>query len=114
MDLTYDRSAILNGNELRRQAEERPPTFAEYNGATDAIPASPLDITSSNRKAGPMGMRALELMNNPEAMAATDRWMNLFNESNQGAEFNASMQARLNNEAETQVMNKIAAEEARG
>ena len=65
MDLSYDRSAILNGNELRRQAEERPPTFAEYNGATDAVPATSLDITSNNRKAGPMGMRALELMNNP-------------------------------------------------
>ena len=34
-----------------------------------------------------MGMRALELMNNPEAAAATDRWMNLFGTSNQGIEF---------------------------
>ena len=114
MDLSYDRSAIVNGNQLRRQAEERPPTFAEYNGATDAVPASPLDITSNNRKAGPMGMRALELMNNPEAAAATDRWMTLFGDSNQGAEFNASLQARLDSEAETQVMNEIAAQEARG
>ena len=114
MDLSYDRSAILNGNELRRQAEERPPTFAEYNGATDAVPATSLDITSNNRKAGPMGMRALELMNNPEAIAATDRWMSLFGQSNQGVEFNAARQAQLDAQAETQVMNRIAAEEARG
>ena len=55
MDLTYDRSTILNGNRLREQAEERPPTFAEYNGATDAVPASKLDVTSNNRMAGPAG-----------------------------------------------------------
>ena len=114
MDLTYDRSTILNGNRLREQAEERPPTFAEYNGATDAVPASKLDVTSNNRKAGPMGMRALELMNNPEAIAATDRWMSLFGQSNQGVEFNAARQAQLDAQAETQVMNRIAAEEARG
>ena len=66
MDLTYDRSTILNGNRLRRQAEERPPTFAEYNGATDAVPSSNLDVTSNTRMAGPAGLRALELMNNPD------------------------------------------------
>ena len=114
MDLSYDRSAILNGNELRRQAEERPPTFAEYNGATDAIPATKLDITSNDRKAGPMGMRALELMRNPEAAAATDRWMNLFGLSNQGIEFNAGRQAQLDQQAETQVMNEIAKSEVEG
>ena len=113
MDLTYDRSAILNGNELRRQAEERPPTFAEYNGATDAIPATSLDITS-NRKAGPVGMRALALMNDPEAMAATNNWMNMFGQSNQGAEFNMAKQQLMNQEAEVAVMDQIAAKEARG
>lgn len=114
MDLTYDRSAILNGNELRRQAEERPPTFAEYNGATDAIPATKLDITSNNRKAGPVGMRALQLMNDPEAMQATNNWMNMFGESNQGAEFNMHKQQLMNQEAEVAVMDKVAAQEARG
>ena len=88
MDLTYDRSTILNGNRIRRQAEERPPTFAEYNGATDAVPASNLDVKYTNRMAGPAGLRALELMNNPEAMQATNDWMGMFSQSNQGMEFN--------------------------
>ena len=113
MDLTYDRSAILNGNELRRQAEERPPTFAEYNGAVDAVPATKLDITSNNRKAGAVGMRALQLMNDPEAIQATENWMNMFNESNQGAEFNMHKQDVMNQEAEVEVLDEIADEEAR-
>ena len=88
MDLTYDRSTILNGNRLRRQAEERPPTFAEYNGATDAVPAAQLDVKYTNRMAGPGGLRAMELMSNPEAMQATQDWMGMFGQSNQGMEFN--------------------------
>ena len=114
MDLSYDRSAIGNGNQLRRQAEERPPTFAEYNGAVDVKPATKLDITSKDRKAGFVGMRALELMNNPEAMQAADDWNNLFEQSNQGAEFFATQQARLNNEAEVKVMDEVARREAKG
>ena len=113
MDLTYDRSAILNGNEIRRQAEERPPTFAEYNGAVDAVPSTKLDITSKDRKAGYVGMRALELMNNPEASKAAEDWNNLFEKSNQGAEFFATQQAQLDNEAEVSVMNEVARREAR-
>ena len=88
MDLTYDRSTILNGNRIRQQAEERPPTFAEYKGATDAVPASNLDVKYTNRMAGPEGLRAIELMSNPEAMQATQDWMGMFGQSNQGMEFN--------------------------
>ena len=88
MDLTYDRSTILNGNRLRRQAEERPPTFAEYNGATDAVPTSNLDVKYTNRMAGPEGLRAIELMSNPDAIQATNDWMDMFSQSNPGMEFN--------------------------
>ena len=87
MDLTYDRNSILNGNELRRQAEERPPTFAEYNGSVDAIPSTNLDRTANSRKAGQMGQRALELMTNPDAQRVTDAWMSSFSQSNPGVEF---------------------------
>ena len=114
MDLTYDRSTILNGNRLREQAEERPPTFAEYNGATDAVPASKLDVTSNNRMAGPVGMRALELMNNPEAAMATNNWMNMFGQSNEGMQFNQAKQQQADQFAETQVMNRIAEQEVQG
>ena len=113
MNLSYDRASILNGNEIRRQAEERPPTFAEYNGSVDAIPSTKLDITAKDRKAGYVGMRALELMNNPEASRAADDWNNLFEQSNQGAEFFATQQAQLDNQAEVKVMDEVARREAR-
>ena len=87
MDLTYDRNSILNGNELRRQAEERPPTFAEYNGSVDTFPSTQLDRTANSRKAGQMGQRALELMTNPEAQEVTNAWMSSFAQSNPGVEF---------------------------
>ena len=61
-----------------------------------------------------MGMRALQLMTDPEAIKATDNWMSMFGESNQGAEFNMHKQQLMNQEAEVQVMDEIAAKEARG
>ena len=114
MDLTYDRQAILNGNQLRRQAEEQPPTFAEYNGAVDAIPGQSLQLSSSNRKAAPVGKFAMDLMRNPELANAVNNWNGLFQESNQGAEFFATQQAQADEAADTAVMNEIAKREARG
>ena len=87
MNLTYDKASILQGNIIRRENEERPVTFAEVNGASDAQPSASLD-TSNQRMAGPVGARAMELMNNPVARDATESWMNKFGLSNQGGEFN--------------------------
>ena len=105
MNLEYDRASILQGNKLRRENEERPVTFAEYDGAVDPIAPADMDITN-RRMAGPVGARAMELMRNPEAIAATNNWMNMFSQSNPGAEFNATKQAQANAIAETAVMEK--------
>ena len=50
------------------------------------------------RKAGPGGFHAMQLMNNPEAAIATNKWMNEFGQSVPGAEFNAQkmQQAQAN------------------
>ena len=95
MKLTYNRADIVQGNRLRKEAEERPTTFAEYDGAVEPITPDNLD-RSASRKAGPVGARALQLMNDPEAIQATNNWMNLFGQSNEGAQFNQtkSQQAR--------------------
>ena len=103
MNLSYDRASLLQGNRLRRENEERPVTFAEYNGAVDAQPSTNLDV-SNQRMAGPVGARALELMTNPEAVAATDNWMGMFGQSNQGAEFNMTKQAMASEQAELAVL----------
>ena len=103
MNLSYDKASILQGNKLRMENEERPTTFAEYNGAVDAKPSLNLD-QSSQRMAGPVGARAMELMTNPVAQQATNNWMNLFNQSNPGADFNATKQAQANSQAEVAVL----------
>ena len=87
VNLTYNRSDIVQGNRLRQEAEERPTTFAEYDGAVDPITPDNMD-TSNQRMAGPIGARALQLMNDPVALQATNTWMELFGESNEGAAFN--------------------------
>ena len=113
MNLTYDRASLLQGNKIRKENEERPVTFAEYNGAVDAEPTQNLDQTQQ-RMAGPVGARAMQLMNDPVAQDATNNWMELFGQSNQGTEFNASKQAQATEAATTEVMTQIADKEARG
>ena len=94
MSIKYDPQTIIEGNRLRAQAEEQPSTFAEYNGAVDVIPpAGGMAVKNqSGRMAGQMGIRALELMNNPAARQQAEDFMNMFIQSNQGFEFN---QARM-------------------
>ena len=105
MNLEYDRASILQGNKLRRENEERPVTFAEYNGATEPIAPADMAITNQ-RMAGPVGARAMQLMRDPQAIQATDNWMNMFGQSNQGSQFNMAKQAQANAIAETAVMEK--------
>ena len=66
------------------------------------IESENLQQSSSTRKAGQVGQRALELMGNPVARQQTDNWMNQFGQSNEGAEFNRSKQA----EADEMAMNQ--------
>jgi len=87
MNLSYDRASLLQGNKIRRENEERPVTFAEVGGASDAQPSDSLDV-KNQRMAGPVGARALELINSPEARAATDTWYGRYSETNEGALFN--------------------------
>ena len=92
MSVTYSRQVLLEGNRLKQQAEERPTTFAEYNGSVEPQPTSDLALSSQTRMAGQQGAHALELMRNPNAAMQVSNWMDLFGQSNQGAEFN---QAKL-------------------
>ena len=88
MSISYDRQTLVEGNRIQKQAEERPSTFAEYNGASMSQPTNNLELSSQTRMAGEKGARALELMQNPNARLDVDNWMASFGQSNQGAEFN--------------------------
>ena len=88
MNVKYDPQSVIQGQRIRREAEERPATFATYNGESDVIPAGNMDIKNQTRMAGKIGARALELMSNPQAAQNVNNWMEQFGQSNQGAEFN--------------------------
>ncbi len=90
MNMKYDTQSLIQGQRIRREAEERPATFAEYNGVTDVIPSGNMDIKNQTRMAGKMGTRALELMSNPQAAQNVNTWMEQFGQSNQGSEFNTA------------------------
>ena len=88
--MRYSPAVIKHGTQLQREAEERPATFATYNGEADVVPDENLVGSNSVRKAGPGGQRALELMTNPIAQKETKQWMDYFGQSNEGFAFNQS------------------------
>ena len=88
MNTKYDRQSLIQGNRIRRQNEEQPATFAEYNGAVDVVPSGNMELRNQTRMAGQQGARALELMANPAAAQQVNNWMELFGQSNQGGQFN--------------------------
>ena len=92
--MNYDKQTLREGYKMKQKAEERPTTFAEYNGADAAAPDT-ADLQSSNdtRKAGQKGLFALELMTNPEAGKNVAEWNSMFAQSVPGFQFNqAKMQ----------------------
>ena len=111
MSINYDRQTLVEGNRLQKQAEERPTTFAEYNGAVEPQPTGDLELSSQTRMAGQKGARAVELMNNPNAQYEVDQWMASFGQSNQGAEFN---QAKMDQAAEADSLAQTNAELGKG
>ncbi len=111
MSISYDRQTLVEGNRIQKQAEERPSTFAEYNGASMSQPTNNLELSSQTRMAGEKGARALELMQNPNARLDVDNWMASFGQSNQGAEFN---QAKMQQAAEADSLAQTNAELGKG
>lgn len=93
----YDRLAVLQGNKLKNELEEKPTVPAMVNGQEDPLTTDNLASSNSVRKAGPGGVHAVQLMTDPQAIAATDRWMQLFGQSNQGMEFNQAKMIEAEN-----------------
>ena len=84
----FDRNAIIQGSQLKRQLEEFPTVTATVNGEVDPLTTDNLATGNRVRKAGPGGVFALNLMNNPQAAAETEYWINEFGQSNEGMAFN--------------------------
>lgn len=92
MNFDYSPNDISAGMINKSKAEETPNVFAEMDGAAQVSPTAGLDETSKQRMAGPMGDRAMRLLNDPEEQKRVGRWMAAFGMSNEGMQFN---QARM-------------------
>ena len=77
---------ILHGRSNQREKRETATSFAVDAGAANVEPTN--DLTKNpNRRAPQTGIRAQELMENPQAAAITEGWMNAFKQSNPGVAF---------------------------
>ena len=97
MPQEFDRNAVLQGARLKRELQEQPTVPAMVSGQDDPLTSDNLALGSSIRKAGPGGVHAVNLMTNPEAQAATNNWMNLFGQSNEGMAFNQAKMIEAEN-----------------
>ena len=89
-----NKQTIQQGRQNQLEANETPASFTMENGVVRSEDTGDLAFKSrSNRMAGEMGARALQLMNDPEELNRTQSWMQAFGQSNQGAEWNM---ARMN------------------
>lgn len=85
------RETIVQGRQNQLDANETPISFTVENGAARTEDSGDLARTTRPaRMAGEQGARVMDLMNNPAEYERTMRWMNLFGQSNQGAEWNLS------------------------
>ena len=84
-----NREALIQGRRNQMEANETPQSFAMENGVARTGQGQDLTVTQRNKRmAGEMGVRAIELMNDPEELERTMGWMAAFGQSNQGMEWN--------------------------
>ena len=74
-----NRRIIQQGRQNQLEANETPSSFTIENGVVRSEDTGDLAFKSrENRKAGELGARALELMNDPEELKRTQFWMDSF------------------------------------
>ena len=76
MNMDYTRSDLAKGAENQAKSRETSNTFAMKDGVSQPERTTPLDRSSKNRMAGRMGVRALELMENPDEQRRVGEFMN--------------------------------------
>ena len=92
MNFDYSKQTIAQGRDNQQRIQEQPNTFGKTNSADDYTQTSNLD-KPRQRMAGRVGQRALDYMTDPDEQNRTNKWMEQFGLSNEGAMFN---QAKMN------------------
>ena len=106
--MDFDTEQIIQGNRIQAELKSQPATFGRDSGVAKIRPGGDLQSKSSPRMAGQKGARALELMQNLEEASRTNEWMEMFGQSNQGAEFNQTKEAQAAKVADAQLANEAA------
>lgn len=86
--MNYQRQQIIQGNRLKKEAEENPGTFGTENGVTFSQPSQSLDKKNAIRFAGPGGAFAMQMQEDPELAQRVAMWDQQFAQSNEGMAFN--------------------------
>ena len=76
MNMEYTRSDLSKGAENQAKSRETSNTFAMKDGVSQPGRTIPLDRSSKSRMAGRIGVRALELMQNPDEQRRVGDFMN--------------------------------------
>ena len=76
MNMEYTSTDLSKGSENVRKARETSNTFAMKDGVSQPGRTVPLDRSAKSRMAGAVGVRALELMNNPDEQRRVGDFMN--------------------------------------
>ena len=96
--MEYSALDIKQGNTLQKQAQETPSNFGILDGAMER----PTTAGYGKRMAGPVGARAIQLMNDPNELARTQNWLQQFGMSNEGMQFNQARMMMANPQPEQQ------------
>ena len=92
MNFDYSKQTIAQGRDNQQRIQEAPNTFGKSSGADAYTQTSYLD-KPKQRMAGRVGQRALDYMTDKDEQNRTNKWMETFGLSNEGAFFN---QAKMN------------------
>ena len=87
MNFDYTDAGVAQGRANQDMAKENPNTFATDSGADSVRQVTSLD-KPKQRMAGEMGNRIMEYLTNPDEKVRTDSWMEMFELSNEGKQFN--------------------------
>jgi len=87
MKIDYSSSTVSQGRLNQSKAKESPNTFSTESGVDQIQQGGRLDVPKQ-RMAGQMGNRVMEYMNDPAEQERTNSWMEMFELSNEGQQFN--------------------------
>ena len=83
--MNYSNEDLRQGAQIKSEARETPETFATNGGASVHETSSGF---GKQRMAGQAMARQAQLMNDPQEQQRTVDWMNRFQMSNEGMQFN--------------------------